>query len=57
MLGLFAYGTDDLTNQATLRDWPWSVTFADRAWGSFVSGVASWAASRWTLRLGRAPAR
>src|SRR5688500_272516 len=23
LLGLFAYATYDLTNQATLKDWPW----------------------------------
>ena len=50
LLGMFAYATYDLTNQATMSDWPWSVTFADLAWGTFVSAVASWAASRWMLR-------
>lgn len=56
LLGLFAYGTYDLTNQATLMGWPWSVTFADLAWGTFVSAVSSWAASRWTLRPATGPA-
>lgn len=52
LLGLLAYATYDLTNQATLRDWPWVVTFADLAWGTFVSGTASWFAARVTSRPG-----
>ena len=35
LLGLVAYATYDLTNQATLRDWPWRVTMA---------ALMSWAA-------------
>ena len=40
LFGLVAYATYDLTNQATLRDWPWAVTLADLAWGAFVTGMA-----------------
>ena len=29
-----AYATYDLTNQATLKDWPWPVTLADLRWGT-----------------------
>lgn len=43
-LGAFAYMTYDLTNQATLKDWPLTLTLADIAWGAFISGVASSAA-------------
>lgn len=32
-LGLFGYAVYDLTNQATLRDWPVAVTAADLVWG------------------------
>ena len=46
LFGLIAYATYDLTNQATLRDWPWLVTFADLAWGTFASGVAGGLACR-----------
>jgi uncharacterized membrane protein len=50
MLGLVAYGTYDLTNHATLRDWPTVVTAVDMAWGTLLTGVASvvaaWAARR-----------
>ncbi len=41
LLGLVAYATYDLTNQATLRDWPWRVTAADLCWGTFVTAVAA----------------
>ena len=37
--GLVAYGTYDLTNQATLRDWSLIVTLVDLGWGSMLSGV------------------
>ena len=39
LLGLVAYATYDLTNQATLRGWPWRVTLADLCWGTFVTGA------------------
>lgn len=52
-LGLMAYGTYDFTNQATLRGWPWSLTFIDLAWGATVSGVASWVGAAVTCRRGR----
>jgi len=48
LLGLVAYATYDLTNQATLQGWPWRVTLADLAWGTFVTGVSAWAAARLT---------
>jgi uncharacterized membrane protein len=41
LLGLFAYGTYDLTNQATLRNWTTALTAADMAWGTIVSGIAA----------------
>lgn len=41
LFGLVAYGTYDLTNHATLRDWPLAVTLVDMAWGALISGVAS----------------
>lgn len=40
-LGFTAYAAYDLTNQATLKDWPWIMTFVDIAWGSFLSGTVS----------------
>jgi len=49
LFGLIAYATYDLTNQATLRDWPWVVTLADLAWGSFASAAAGAVACRATM--------
>ncbi|MBP6884150.1 MAG: DUF2177 family protein [Candidatus Pacebacteria bacterium] len=40
-LGLIAYGTYDLTNQATLAKWPLNVTLIDMAWGIFVTALVS----------------
>ncbi len=41
VLGVVAYATYDLTNQATLRDWPLAVTLADIAWGMVVTALAA----------------
>ena len=41
LFGFFCYATYDLTNLATLRDWPVSIVVADMLWGAFVSGVAA----------------
>lgn len=38
-LGLLAYGTYDLTNHATLKDWPVMMTLIDMAWGALLSGA------------------
>jgi uncharacterized membrane protein len=49
LLGLVAYGTYDLTNQATLRHWPFLVTTLDMTWGTFLtaaSAVVSLAAAK-----------
>ncbi|WP_020695755.1 DUF2177 family protein [Reyranella massiliensis] len=40
-LGLVAYATYDLTNQATLRSWPVVVTLVDCAWGAFLTSIAA----------------
>ncbi|MDE2016454.1 MAG: DUF2177 family protein, partial [Hyphomicrobiales bacterium] len=39
--GLVAYGTYDLTNQATLRNWSTTLSVVDMAWGAVLSGAAS----------------
>jgi len=41
VFGLCAYGTYDLTNQATLRDWSWLVTSVDLAWGTVLTSVVA----------------
>lgn len=39
--GLVTYGTYDLTNLATLKNWPVSLTLIDLAWGAFISGTTT----------------
>lgn len=39
--GFVAYATFDLTSQALLKDWPWNVTMADLAWGTFISAASA----------------
>lgn len=41
LLGFLAYGTYDLTNQATLEDWPFIVTLVDMIWGAFLTAVVA----------------
>ena len=41
LFGLVAYATYDLTNQATMRDWPWLVTGLDLLWGTFLTGTVT----------------
>ncbi len=42
LFGLIAYATYDLTNLATIRDWPFLITIIDLIWGTVLSGsVAS----------------
>lgn len=40
-LGLLCYGTYDLTNLATLKNWSTVVTVIDLAWGAFVTATTS----------------
>jgi len=41
LFGFFAYSTYDLTNLATLKRWPLSITIVDIAWGMVLTGVVS----------------
>ncbi len=36
LFGLIAYATYDLTNLATLKDWPIKITLIDLTWGTFL---------------------
>lgn len=51
VLGLVAYATYDLTNQATMKVWSTTVTVADMIWGTILTATAAsagaWAALRW----------
>ncbi len=42
LLGLISYATYDLTNLATLKDWPLVVTVVDLIWGTVLGGVVSY---------------
>jgi len=39
--GFVTYATYDLTNLATIKDWPLSITFIDLAWGSTLGLLTS----------------
>jgi uncharacterized membrane protein len=41
LFGLIAYATYDLTNLATLKNWPLLVTVIDLAWGAVLGGTVS----------------
>lgn len=41
LFGMVTYGTYDLTNQVTLKNWPWIVTVVDITWGSCLGGAVS----------------
>jgi uncharacterized membrane protein len=41
VLGLVAYGTYDITNLSTLKNWSVTVTIADIAWGTALTAVSA----------------
>ncbi len=41
LFGFFTYITYDLTNLATLKDWPLSVVIVDVAWGTFLGALVA----------------
>lgn len=53
LFGFFTYATYDLTNLATVRDWPLIVTIVDLVWGTLLCGtvslVTAWITSSWAL--------
>ena len=56
LMGLVAYATYDLTNQATLRLWSLRVSVWDMGWGVFATTVAA-SAGFWAARLVSSGAR
>lgn len=54
LLGLFAYGTYDLTNLAVLRGWPLPLSVLDMAWGATVSALSAAAGKAWADRQPKA---
>jgi len=52
LFGFFAYATYDLTNLATLKDWPVIVVWVDIVWGVFLTAsvaAASFFIGRWLM--------
>jgi len=49
LFGLITYATYDLTNLATLKDWPVMISVVDMAWGTTLSVIVSYAG----LMIGR----
>lgn len=41
ILGLVAYGAYDLTNHATMKDWPMIVTVVDMLWGGTLTSITA----------------
>ena len=41
LFGFFTYATYDLTNLATLKNWPLTIVFIDIIWGSVLTGIVS----------------
>lgn len=41
LFGLLTYATYDLTNLATLKDWPLKITIIDIIWGTILGGSVS----------------
>jgi len=41
LLGLISYATYDLTNLATIKDWPLLVTIVDIIWGTVLGASVS----------------
>lgn len=41
LFGLFAYGTYEMTNFATLKGWPVAMVVVDMAWGTGLSAAAA----------------
>lgn len=48
LFGFFAYATYDLTNLATLKEWPLGISLLDICWGTLVS-TASGAAGKFAF--------
>jgi uncharacterized membrane protein len=53
LLGFFCYATYDLTNQATLKSWPVTVTIVDMGWGTILTACVATVGYLAASRLGR----
>ena len=41
LFGVICYSTYDLTNQATLKDWPLKITIIDICWGGILTSLTA----------------
>ena len=41
LFAFFTYATYDLTNLATLKNWPLTIVFIDILWGTILTGIVS----------------
>jgi len=57
LFGFFTYATYDLTNHATMRDWPVIVTAVDLAWGTALSASVAYLSYRLSSRIWQRPRR
>jgi uncharacterized membrane protein len=44
LFGFFTYATYDLTNYATLQNWPFIIVVVDIVWGMVITGITATAA-------------
>ena len=51
VLGLVAYGTYDLSNLATLRNWSLTLTIVDMIWGAALTAIAATAGYQAAARV------
>ncbi len=52
LFGLITYATYDLTNLATIKDWPLLITIVDMIWGTVLSlmvSLASFFIAKWLM--------
>jgi len=52
LFGFFTYATYDLTNLATIKDWPFTIVIVDILWGTVLCGLvslSSYAISKWLI--------
>lgn len=50
LFGLVTYATYDLTNLATVKDWPLLVTLVDLAWGATLCALTTFVSTRLLVR-------
>ena len=52
LFGLITYATYDLTNLATLKDWPLALTVVDLTWGAVLAASVSVATCLFAAKIG-----